>query len=193
MDQTRQWGTDLRDIRRDHVARYEFAATKFKSMMVLDAACGIGYGSWILQQQDNEVTGIDIESEALDWANLYWAGPKYVQQDLEDVLEFGEDEFDAVVSFETLEHLANPKEVLQKFRQAASYLIASVPNQEHYPFDAMKFANDKYPHKRHYTPKQFEDLLDSAGWDVVEKHCQKGKQSDVTWGTDGMFLIYVCR
>jgi hypothetical protein len=70
-------------------------------------------------------------------------------------------------------------------------LIASVPNEEKYPFSAEKFAKDKYPHKRHYTPKQFEELLNSSGYEVTEKFCQADKHGDIKPGTEGRFLIFI--
>lgn len=75
----------------------------------------------------------------------------------------------------------------------APLIIASVPNEERYPFSAERFAGDKYPHKRHYTPDQFHSLLNDAGFVVESRWCQKDKQGEVVKGTDGIFLIYVAR
>jgi hypothetical protein len=46
-DGERQVAPTLEGIRRDHVARYEWAARRLKGR-VLDACCGIGYGTQIL-------------------------------------------------------------------------------------------------------------------------------------------------
>ena len=189
-DATRQYGTNLSHIRRDHVARYEFAASRIKRANILDAACGIGYGSRLLHDAGNVVTGVDIEPEAIEWARLHFDGPDYLVRDLMH-LDLRHQYYDLIVSFETLEHLESPVVPLRQFRRSP-LLIASVPNERQFPFDAAKFAGDKYPHKRHYTPKEFDELLNSAGWEVVERHCQRTKHSDVERGTDGMFLVYVC-
>jgi hypothetical protein len=62
-----------------------------------------------------------------------------------------------------------------------------------YPFVAANFANDDSPHFRHYTPKEFEQLLEEAGFAVQMKLCQKSKQEpEVVEGTNGRFLVYVC-
>jgi SAM-dependent methyltransferase len=187
----RQYGTSLSDIRSDHVKRYQFATKYvFDEESVLDAACGTGYGSWILAQQSKNVTGMDISEHALDWARKYWSGPEYILGDVQrEKLGY----HDAIVSFETLEHLAHPEWALHSFREAAPLLIASVPNQERYPFDPEKFKDDPYPHLKHYTPEEFEELLDKANFSVISKFCQKDKKGEITLGTDGMFLIYVCR
>jgi hypothetical protein len=91
-----------------------------------------------------------------------------------------------LVSFETLEHLDAPETVLAI---PAPLIIASVPNEERYPFSAERFAGDRYPHKRHYTPREFQDLLEKSGYQVDEWYCQKDKLGDIHPGTDGIFLI----
>jgi SAM-dependent methyltransferase len=180
----RQYGPTLDFIRRDHTQRYFFAANRLRGRKVLDLACGCGYGSWILHQAGNEVTGVDIEAEAITYAKRHYEGPTYLNQPGEET----KGEFDALVTFETLEHLANPESVLAV---QAPLVIASVPNEERYPFIKGNFADDKYPHLRHYTPEEFEGLLESAGFKVRERFCQPTKLGEIVEGTDGLFLIYV--
>jgi hypothetical protein len=182
----RQYGR-IDEIRSDHVNRYLFAADRIKrGSTVLDAACGCGYGSWLLHGADLKVTSVDIEPEAIEYAKRFYQGPEYLCQRAEDT----KGEFDVLVSFETLEHLENPKDFLLSVK--AKQVIASVPNENLMPFDPDLFAEDKYPHRRHYTPEQFEELMESCGHPVQEKFCQQHKYGKVVPGTDGLFLIYVC-
>jgi len=183
LDQTRQCGP-IKSIRRDHTQRYQFAAERLKGKRVLDLACGCGYGSWILHQSGNEVTGVDIEPEAIAYAKEHYQGPTYICQAGEET----KGSWDVLVSFETLEHLERPQDVLAI---GAKTLIASVPNEERYPFKAENFSGDKYPHQRHYTPEEFQKLLESAGYQVVEWFCQKDKKGDIVPGSDGMFLLAI--
>lgn len=186
MDKTRQYGATIDQIRADHVQRYLFAASGLeKGAKVLDLACGCGYGSWLLHGAGASVTGIDICEDAINYARKHYQGPQYKQQKAEET----EGQWDVLVSFETLEHLDNPSIVLGHVR--ASQIICSVPNEERMPFVAGHFKHDEYPHKRHYTPKEFENMLREAGYLVKEKYCQKDKQGKISEGTDGMFLIYV--
>lgn len=168
----------------DHLERYAFAADRLFGKRVLDLACGCGYGSWLLKQNGNEVTGVDIEPEVIEYAKTHYAGPTYLCQPGEGT----QGVWDAVVTFETLEHLDNPQAVLSI---EAPLVIASVPNEDRFPFDPGKFSRDKYPHKRHYTPGQFERLLNDAGFMVSERYCQPDKKGKIEEGSHGLFLIYV--
>ena len=188
MDATRQYAPTLFGIAPDHVKRYQFAASAISAgLRVLDAACGCGYGSRVLSDSRLAVAGVDINQDAIEWARKYFPGPNYI---LGDVTELDLDA-DVLVTFETLEHLKEPEKLLTGV--SAKGLFASVPNEEVYPFDAKKFGGDEYPHQRHYTPAQFDDLLASCGWNVKKRFCQMDKSGAITPGTDGMFLLYVAK
>lgn len=185
----RQLANRIEDIRADHVNRYRFATTRIGPReKVLDAACGCGYGSWMLYSDEGDVTGMDISGEAIDFAKRNWPGPRYLNVDIQQA-EL--DDYDTIVCFETIEHLHNADKILRKFRKAAKRLIISTPNEEVIPFNPKKFENDDYPHLTHYTRSQFTEMLEDAGWTVKEVFCQKGKTSDLTIGSDGMFMVFV--
>ena len=187
----RQLASSLAGIAPDHLARYYFAK-EYLSGRVLDAACGCGYGSYILNSQC-VVTGVDICPEAIEHAKEHFPGPEYVTGDISQAPWKGR--FSGVVSFETLEHLEFPEIVLCHFRQALNgLLICSVPNEDHYPFNAETFKNDIYPHKRHYTPTEFDKLVSENGFEVLSRWCQQDKRNaTVKKGTEGRFLVYVCK
>lgn len=192
MDTSRQWPVSINDITTHHQLRYEFAASRC-SGRVLDAACGAGYGSAIIHELCDEVVGIDKSEAAIAWAKRYFSGPKFICSEIEKEPWSGS--FDTVVSLETIEHVKEPAPLLDIFRRVCNgYFIASVPNEDNYRFKAENFQNDESPHFRHYTPSEFQDLLDSHGFSVVEKFRQISKSKPwVVPGTDGAFLIYVCR
>jgi 2-polyprenyl-3-methyl-5-hydroxy-6-metoxy-1,4-benzoquinol methylase len=185
----RQVSPDLSGIHLGHLERYKFAC-RHASGLVLDAACGCGYGSKMLHDAGCVVTGIDLEPEAAVYADANYPGPRYLSADVQGEIPGG---FDWVVSLETIEHVPDPVRALRNFRVAGSNLIISTPNEEFYPFDPEKFMGDKFPHLRHYTPEGFEWLLKDTGWEVLARFCQRQKTSHVERGTDGMFLVYLCR
>lgn len=183
----RQYGR-LEEIRPDHKRRYILAANVIPvGARVLDLACGCGYGSWILHVTGCKVTSVDISEEAIAYARENYDGPDYICQKAEET----EGQWDAMVSFETLEHLPDPLILLRNVK--AQVLVASVPNEERYPFKKENFEGESFPHLRHYTPAQFEDLLVSGGYKVANMLCQKDKLGTIYPGTDGMFLIAIAK
>lgn len=136
------------------------------------------------------MVGIDANAQAIHWAEEHFHGPYFIEGRIEEEPWSGK--FETVVSLETIEHIQDPKEALKAFRRACiGTLIASVPNEERYPFQAKKFKDDESPHFRHYRPQEFEDLLKDCGFKVTERFCQKDKRGEIHAGSDGMFLIVV--
>jgi len=192
LDTSRQWGHSVDEIKKDHVNRYLFAKT-YVTGRALDAACGCGYGSKILLDKATQVVGVDASTEAIEWAREFFRGPQFIRGRIEEAPWSGQ--FETVVSLETLEHLKNPEEAVKAFRRSCiGTLVASVPNENLYPFKAEVFVNDDSPHYRHYRPEEFQDLLEWGGFKVVGRFCQVSKQEpEVVKGTDGKYLVFVCQ
>lgn len=90
---------------------------------VLDAACGVGYGSHILAKNAKWVYAIDGDPKALgvarkhyDTTNVCWQ-----ETDLDRANELPL--VDVAVSFETIEHLDDPQGFAAMLRAAAARLI----------------------------------------------------------------------
>lgn len=191
LDRSRQWETSPEMVSLHHYLRYEFAS-KVARGRVLDAACGVGYGTSMLYHATGSAVGIDYDLEAIEWAKKYFPGPEFIHGTIESSPWAGE--FDTVVSLETIEHIAFPYTSMKALRAACrGKFIASVPNEELYPFNPNDFLQDKSPHHRHYTPQQFEEFLNENHFRVSEKWCQVSKQQpELVHGTHGKFLIFVC-
>ncbi len=107
----------------EHLARYRFAAERARGR-VLDVACGTGYGAAMLG-----AVGVDLSIPALRHALR--RGARAVAADAAR-LPFGR-AFDAVVSFETIEHVADPERFVAecaRVLRAGGLLIVSTPNRE---------------------------------------------------------------
>jgi ubiquinone/menaquinone biosynthesis C-methylase UbiE len=104
------------NIRR-HIARYEFASQFVRvGTVVLDCACGSGYGAQILAARAARVLGMDRCSEAIGYARRHHAclGVSYMLCEVEEMhLPLLDGTLDAVVTLETIEHL--PPDVCRKF------------------------------------------------------------------------------
>src|SRR4051812_19679346 len=91
-----------------HIARYTLARQYLpKEGLVLDAACGLGYGSATLAQAGNSVrvVGIDSSAFAVDYASRnfrpYLPNVEFRQGDVCELGDFADGSVGLVVSFET--------------------------------------------------------------------------------------------
>jgi SAM-dependent methyltransferase len=120
----------------EHRARYRWASPLARGRTVLDAACGVGYGSAVLARGGaKRVVGIDTSEAALRAARA-GAIPEteFVSADIR-ALPFADGEFDLVVSFETIEHVEDPERALDELRRVLApegVLVISTPNREVY-------------------------------------------------------------
>lgn len=182
----RQVAPTLDGIRRDHTARYEWAARHLGTgCRVVDLACGIGYGTQILAKAGHEVIGLDRDREAIDYARTHYAHDRacYWRSDAEKLHIAAQ--YDAVVCFETIEHVKNPRPMLRELAKAAPRLLASVPNESAFPWRGHAH------HYRHYTKAEFSALLAECGWRVTEWWGQAGPESEVERDCDGRTAIAV--
>ena len=120
-----------------HISRYLFASEFVQHRVVLDVACGSGYGSAYLTSKGAKIViGGDISRDAL------WYGATHYQH-LGDRLRFicldarqlpfHDNCFDTIVSFETIEHLDHHLRFLNECRRVLKddgTLICSTPNRE---------------------------------------------------------------
>src|ERR1700722_6134061 len=98
-----------------HLAVYEWIGARVTGLRVMDMACGEGYGSEVLSRTATSVTGVDANPEAHEHAAL-----RYRRENLRferGIVEtHGEPgAYDAVVFLQTIEHVQDPKAVLQHF------------------------------------------------------------------------------
>lgn len=122
-----------------HVFRYQLAARFVRpGDVVLDAACGLGYGSHLIWTgtKARKVIGIDGSEYAAKYAssNFGYAdeGLEFREGFLPQCLRsIPDNSVDLVVSFETLEHVEDPEGLLAEFDRVLApggRFIGSVPN-----------------------------------------------------------------
>lgn len=145
-----------------HLNRYAFARPFCQGAKVLDAACGQGYGSYLMRTWGaREVVGIDIDEDAIKQANWLFKqdGLTYKQHTVEE-LPFEDHSFDLVVSFETIEHIDYPEKLLKEIKRVlkpGGTIIVSCPNDNYYYENGCS----KNPfHKREYTFFEFKETLE---------------------------------
>ncbi len=134
-----------------HIERYRLAAEHIPPLSrVLDAACGSGYGSAFLGGCD--YTGLDLDGAVLQYARQNYSG-SFQKLPIQEAASLGT--FDAIMSFETLEHLSNPEAGLSALVSAlkpGGVLIMSFP---------LNHPDDIY-HKTVFTPDSVTALVSNC-------------------------------
>ena len=102
---------------------------------VLDIACGTGYGLPFLKQRARWVIGVDVDVEAAKTAQaeLGLESGQIVVADGRQ-LPFEDDSFEAITSFETLEHLEGRERFLAELARVLApngICVISTPNAKH--------------------------------------------------------------
>jgi SAM-dependent methyltransferase len=141
-----------------HLKRYDFARPYCEGVDVLDAGCGVGYGSAHLAEAAAKVVGVDVSAEAIAYARAHYAGPR-TSFDVMDVtaLELPDDSFDVVCSFETLEHVREPPQAVReaaRVLRAGGVYVVSTPRAER-----TCSSPDNPFHEVEYSPADFRALL----------------------------------
>ena len=142
------------DLRNEHMARYAFAEHLAAGKRVLDAGCGLGYGSARLARIASGIYALDRASEAVLHGRAAYPDVQFVQGDCRE-LPFADNSIDLVIAFEVIEHLQHWPDLI---RDAARVLartgvfLASTPNHSYYgtardepnPFHVHEFEYDEF-------------------------------------------------
>lgn len=148
----------------EHIHRYEEAAKIIKghNASILDIACGTGFGSFYLASLGHQVIGGDLsEDTILDCAKKYKNIHLTFQQMNGTRLPFQNEMFNAVISFETIEHTVDFQLMLSEFKRVVKrngIIILSTPNiLINSPSGIIV---NKY-HTQEWTYEEFLELLNS--------------------------------
>jgi len=151
-----------------HLARYLWVKDVLKGLQirsVLDVACGAGYGSFMLAEHlpGAEIVGADYDERAVEEANRTYQRPnlRFTRGDIvawKDAQGEPLGRFDAVVSFDTLEHIAHRDIALLRIAEnltRGGVLALSTPctHEENLLSPPWK------PHKIEYSHRDLKALL----------------------------------
>lgn len=149
----------------EHMARYIFASQLVKGKVVLDVACGTGYGAHMFSNKGaRKVFAVDISQEAIDHARRMYGKEniEFITGDAEKI-PLPDRSIDIVVSFETIEHLRNYRSFLSEIKRLLKkngLAIISTPNKQKYPpgnqFHIKEFSG---PELEDEFKKYFKNLL----------------------------------
>lgn len=145
-----------------HLVRYNFALQFVENKTVLDLACGTGYGSFLLASVAIKVSGADISREAIHYAKKYYQRENLTFYE-KDIMDMDGYQAEALVSFETIEHLDDLEKTQEKFLsmvKPGGLIIFSVPLNE--------FPGQNEHHKHVFTLETARDLFSGKTTLVTE-------------------------
>ena len=140
----------------EHWSRYRLASRLAKGARVLDAGCGVGYGSALLAGSGaTDVLGLDLSEAAVKEAQRTApANARFREADLRAIPE-PDDSFDLIACFEVIEHLEEQEAVLDELTRVLApggILLVSSPNRDVY------LAGNPH-HVRELTPDELLEML----------------------------------
>ncbi len=143
-----------------HLFAYEWAVDFCSGKVVLDVGCGEGYGCNLLARQAAKVVGIDNSEAAVAHAQERYKAPNIHFEKADACrLPFEDSSFEAVCSFQVVEHLKHPERHLEEARRVlvdGGLLLLSTPNR-------IQFGGEFYLkipfHYREFTPDELGKLL----------------------------------
>lgn len=160
----------------EHVERYRWAQSQVRGR-ILDVACGTGYGSAMLSERA-AVVAVDYDPDAV--ATAAAAAPRAtVQQGTLPTIDFADHTFDHVVSFETIEHIADALAAVREMRRVlkpGGTLQISSPNGT----NPLGNTTENPWHEREYSLDEFRTLLTDAGFERLEVFQQRAPNRNAT-------------
>jgi ubiquinone/menaquinone biosynthesis C-methylase UbiE len=118
----------------DHLLRYQLAAERAADKVVLDVACGSGYGAYLLCQSGAEcVVGVDLSAEAIAYARGRYVAPNLrFLVGSADNIPLRDHSVELITCFETLEHVRDFEALLAEVTRILrpdGALCLSTPNR----------------------------------------------------------------
>ena len=144
-----------------HEVVYRYFLSFIKDKDVLDCGCGEGYGASLFATKASSVTGIDRSVSTIKHANSVYKASNlsYLVANLENTWPLKDDSYDIVTSFQTIEHLKQPLNMLRSMKRilrTSGYAIISTPNR--LTFSPTGDILDPY-HVQEYNKEEFLHLL----------------------------------
>jgi ubiquinone/menaquinone biosynthesis C-methylase UbiE len=154
------------------IIKYNFCSKYVKNKVVLNAACGKGYGGDILLKgRPKRIINLDIDPLCIQYAKKHYLDHRLIYE-VGDVckLRFKKYYFDTVISIETIEHLRQPEAFIKEIKRVlkkGGLLILSTPNKK----VSSKLFNNPY-HPSEFTTKDLIALL-SKYFTIQEHYLQE--------------------
>lgn len=144
----------------EHWHRYFLASKYVKDKVVLDIACGAGYGSDLLSNLAEKVIGIDLSEESIEFAKKHYTNEniQFKQGSISNI-PLTDKSVDVIVSYETIEHVDEDLQhiAMKEYGRVLKddgILIISTPSK-----NAKNYNAENPYHLKEYYTDEFVDFL----------------------------------
>jgi GT2 family glycosyltransferase/2-polyprenyl-3-methyl-5-hydroxy-6-metoxy-1,4-benzoquinol methylase len=162
---------DAPEISYEHWHRYLYATQFVKDKVILDIACGEGYGSYLLAQYAKHVVGVDINVETINHAISSYSREnlEFKVGSLSHIPFQDEAIFDGIVSFESIEHVSEEEQIafmkeVKRVLKPGGFLLISTPNKLTY--SDLPVSQNEF-HVKEFYPDEFRAFLETHFRNVV--------------------------
>jgi SAM-dependent methyltransferase len=149
------------EVAYDHLTRYRLAERYVRGRKTVDLGCGAGYGTYSLTKVTRSILGVDLSEEAVAHDAQRYRAPN-LRYEVGDVtnLPYEAGSFEAAVSFEVIEHLQRPEELVleaKRLLKEDGIFVVSTPDKLTYSVNR----NSVNPHhQREMYPLEFQEILE---------------------------------
>jgi SAM-dependent methyltransferase len=155
-----------------HLAAYLYARGLARDRDVLDAGCGVGFGTVMLAETARQVLGIDYSGAAVAEARATYQRPnlEFRQLDVYALPDLSL-KFDLITNFQVIEHLPDPARFLTAVRAGLNpdgVLMLTTPNR-------LTTVSENPYHLREYVAAELAGLLRPI-FGRVEIHSMMGNE-----------------
>ncbi|MBE9529363.1 MAG: methyltransferase domain-containing protein [Proteobacteria bacterium] len=171
---------------------YEIAAEYIDSdSVVLDIACGDGYGSSYLAGIAAKVVGVDVSEKQVEAAGERYraANLGFFTGDATNT-SFADGSFDVITSMETIEHIEDDKAYLKELWRVLKpngRFILSTPQNSIGSVPLIP------THVREYALEEFKELLGANGFEIVRMVGFKAGNLTIEGDAVGSGMMAICR
>ncbi|MHB8561746.1 MAG: class I SAM-dependent methyltransferase [Thermoplasmataceae archaeon] len=151
----------------NHVKRYNFARKFVSGKKVVELGCGFGAGGVLLDKYVTSYTGIDIDEEAIKYANTHVAPlcNKATYELLSESYNHIDDiQADVAICYEVIEHVNDPEKLLTMLKRMVKQdgkIILSTPNGLSSLGNKSLFRSPF--HVNEFSPKELYELCSKFG------------------------------
>lgn len=154
-------------------ARYLFAIKYIKNKNILDTACGLGWGSYLISEYPNKIVAIDIDNKSLDFAKNHWESKNLFFAN-NSILEINKlkQYFDVVLGYEVIEHLPFDSgknyiyEISNSLNKRGILILSSAFPETRKKAKVLENKNKYHPHI--YTKDEMVNLLKKNGFKKIK-------------------------